>query len=96
MSAGEWEDFKQRIGMRPDKEPTRVYPKVADHRFVWLAGPKGPTPQLWHHRNVGVDSANAKPIFDVLRSHDLTPDQAELSLDELAVLFPAPATVPPC
>lgn len=51
--------------------------------FVWQRGLKGPRPSIWHvPQTVAV-----KPITP-LQSHDLTEDEAAMTIDQLAVKYP--------
>ena len=54
-------------------------------QFVYVTALKGPSPQVWH--TAQTSSGKAKPT---LAAHDLTDEQALLSLDQLVKLFPPP------
>lgn len=54
-------------------------------KFVYVTSPRGPSPQVWHTEQT--HNGKAKPT---LASHDLTDEQAQLTLDELVKLFPPP------
>lgn len=57
--------------------------------FVYVRGTRGPAPEKWPEL---LRNASNKPIL-VLAAHSLTPAQAELSIDELAVIFPPPPSM---
>lgn len=63
------------------------YADSSGPHFVWVRGPKGPSPQKWKELYFGL--GNWKKPY-VLAYHRLTEADAGRSLDELAALYPAP------
>jgi hypothetical protein len=55
--------------------------------LAWIKGPKGPEPQLWH---VKPHASAGKPV-EPLAERLLTEREQSISLDELAMRYPAPA-----
>lgn len=52
--------------------------------FVWLAGQKGPTAQIWHNAPMtGEGKSKLVPLFQ----HKLTEREELFSLDELILKF---------
>ena len=54
--------------------------------FVWVEGPRGPTPQKWSSEGLWGQVGRQ----DILVRFPLGQDEAQLSLDELARRHPAP------
>ena len=59
---------------------------MAEWYFVWVEGVRGPTPQKWSSDGLWGQVGRQ----DVIVRFSLTDREAELSLDELAKLHPAP------
>ena len=57
---------------------------LATHVFVWTPGLKHPWPRVQHGTRRPLSKELPQPLFQ----KEITPEQAQLPLDELAKLFP--------
>lgn len=55
--------------------------------FVWVRSPRGPAPQKWAEMLRKDHSADGSRV---LAHHQLTAEEAGLTLDQLAARYPAP------